>query len=68
MVQLPVAQLAAGHALYTKQNPYAATLLTSQKITGRDSGKDVRHVEIDLAGSGITYQPGDALGVWFEQW
>ncbi|EMN6203011.1 assimilatory sulfite reductase (NADPH) flavoprotein subunit [Vibrio vulnificus] len=66
VVQLPVAQLAVGHALYTKQNPYAATLLTSQKITGRDSGKDVRHVEIDLAGSGITYQPGDALGVWFE--
>ncbi|EOB6306148.1 assimilatory sulfite reductase (NADPH) flavoprotein subunit [Vibrio vulnificus] len=66
VVQLPVAQLAAGHALYTKQKPYAATLLTSQKITGRDSGKDVRHVEIDLAGSGITYQPGDALGVWFE--
>ncbi|POF51526.1 assimilatory sulfite reductase (NADPH) flavoprotein subunit, partial [Vibrio vulnificus] len=66
VVQLPVAQLAAGHALYTKQKPYAATLLSSQKITGRDSGKDVRHVEIDLAGSGITYQPGDALGVWFE--
>lgn len=51
---------------YTKQNPYAAELLVSQKITGRDSNKDVRHVEIDLGESGITYQPGDALGVWFE--
>ncbi|MDW3189850.1 NADPH-dependent assimilatory sulfite reductase flavoprotein subunit, partial [Vibrio sp. Vb0932] len=49
-----------------KQNPYTATLLTSQKITGRDSGKDVRHIEIDLDGSGLTYQPGDALGVWYE--
>ncbi|MEZ9565446.1 assimilatory sulfite reductase (NADPH) flavoprotein subunit [Vibrio artabrorum] len=66
IVQLPVGQAAAGHSQYTKQNPYTATLLTSQKITGRDSGKDVRHIEIDLAGSGITYQPGDALGVWFE--
>ncbi|MDF5366512.1 NADPH-dependent assimilatory sulfite reductase flavoprotein subunit, partial [Vibrio parahaemolyticus] len=28
--------------------------------------KDVRHIEIDLEGSGLTYQPGDALGVWFE--
>ncbi|GHG04161.1 assimilatory sulfite reductase (NADPH) flavoprotein subunit [Thalassotalea marina] len=51
---------------YTKQNPYAAELNVSQKITGRDSNKDVRHVEIDLGESGITYQPGDALGVWFE--
>ncbi len=50
---------------YTKQNPYAAELLVSQKITGRDSAKDVRHVEIDLGESGLTYQVGDALGVWF---
>ncbi|MGY3570866.1 assimilatory sulfite reductase (NADPH) flavoprotein subunit [Vibrio paucivorans] len=66
VVQLPVGQAAAGHSQYTKQNPYTATLLTSQKITGRDSGKDVRHIEIDLEESGITYQPGDALGVWYE--
>ncbi len=66
VVQLPVGQAAAGNSLYNKQNPYTATLLTSQKITGRDSGKDVRHVEIDLEESGLTYQPGDALGVWFE--
>ncbi|WP_375751549.1 assimilatory sulfite reductase (NADPH) flavoprotein subunit [Vibrio sp. HN007] len=64
VVQLPVAQ--AAHSQYTKQNPYTATLLTSQKITGRDSGKDVRHIEIDLEDSGLTYQPGDALGVWYE--
>ena len=50
---------------YTKQNPYAAELLVSQKITGRNSAKDVRHVEIDLGDSGLTYQVGDALGVWF---
>ncbi|MFB1054851.1 assimilatory sulfite reductase (NADPH) flavoprotein subunit [Vibrio diabolicus] len=66
VVQLPVGQAATVHSPYNKQNPYTATLLTSQKITGRDSGKDVRHIEIDLEGSGLTYQPGDALGVWFE--
>ncbi|MDG3084734.1 assimilatory sulfite reductase (NADPH) flavoprotein subunit [Vibrio hannami] len=64
VVQLPVTKSA--HSQYTKQNPYTATLLTSQKITGRDSGKDVRHIEIDLEDSGLTYQPGDALGVWYE--
>lgn len=65
VVTLPVAA-AATTVNYTKKKPYTATLLTSQKITGRDSGKDVRHIEIDLEGSGITYKPGDALGVWFE--
>ncbi|MGO4056430.1 assimilatory sulfite reductase (NADPH) flavoprotein subunit [Vibrio cholerae] len=57
-------QTAESH--YSKEQPYTASLSTSQKITGRDSGKDVRHIEIDLADSGITYQPGDALGVWYE--
>lgn len=66
VVQLPVGQAASQHSQYNKQNPYTAILLTSQKITGRDSGKDVRHIEVDLAESGITYQPGDALGVWYE--
>ncbi|MGO2343987.1 assimilatory sulfite reductase (NADPH) flavoprotein subunit [Vibrio litoralis] len=66
VVQLPVGQSAHVESPWNKQTPYTASLLTSQKITGRDSGKDVRHIEIDLEGSGITYQPGDALGVWYE--
>jgi len=53
------------HSLYTKQNPLLAELSVNQKITGRDSTKDVRHIEISLADSGLTYQPGDALGVYF---
>jgi sulfite reductase (NADPH) flavoprotein alpha-component len=51
---------------YTKEAPLTATLAVNQKITGRDSEKDVRHIEIDLAESGLRYQPGDALGVWYQ--
>ena len=51
---------------YTKEAPLPATLAVNQKITGRDSEKDVRHIEIDLADSGLRYQPGDALGVWYQ--
>ena len=50
---------------YTKENPYSATLSVGQKITSDDANKDVRHIEIDLADSGIHYAAGDALGVWF---
>lgn len=51
---------------YTKEEPLTATLSVNQKITGRDSEKDVRHLEIDLGDSGLRYQPGDALGVWYQ--
>ncbi|QRF13548.1 NADPH-dependent assimilatory sulfite reductase flavoprotein subunit [Klebsiella africana] len=51
---------------YTKEAPLTATLSVNQKITGRDSEKDVRHIEIDLGDSGLRYQPGDALGVWYQ--
>ena len=51
---------------YTKEAPLTASLSVNQKITGRDSEKDVRHIEIDLGDSGLRYQPGDALGVWYQ--
>jgi sulfite reductase (NADPH) flavoprotein alpha-component len=51
---------------YDKKSPFTANLLTSQKITGARSAKDVHHIEIDLEGSDLHYKVGDALGVWFE--
>jgi sulfite reductase (NADPH) flavoprotein alpha-component len=51
---------------YSRKAPFEAEVLEVQKITGRDSTKDVRHVEISLEGSGLTYKPGDSLGVFFE--
>ena len=56
---------AASHSQYDKQNPATAELSVNQKITARNSTKDVRHIEISLEGTGLTYQPGDALGVYF---
>ncbi|WP_105258339.1 assimilatory sulfite reductase (NADPH) flavoprotein subunit [Pseudoalteromonas sp. T1lg88] len=63
VVSMPMTAGAASQ--YNKQNPFTAELLTVQKITGRDSTKDVRHIEISLEGSDIQYQPGDSLGVYF---
>ncbi|CAM4205982.1 assimilatory sulfite reductase (NADPH) flavoprotein subunit [Pseudoalteromonas ostreae] len=62
---VPFGAPAIAASQYTKQNPFAAELSLVQKITGRDSTKDVRHVEISLEGSDITYTPGDSLGVYF---
>jgi sulfite reductase (NADPH) flavoprotein alpha-component len=64
----PAAQIATATSAnkYDKQNPFTASLLVSQRITGDKSAKDVRHIEIDLEGSDLTYTAGDALGVWFK--
>jgi len=51
---------------YDKHNPFTASLLVSQKISGDRSAKEVAHIEIDLQGSDLHYSAGDALGVWFK--
>ena len=48
---------------FTKQRPFSSEILIRQAITGRGSSKDVRHIELDLEGSGLVYEPGDSLGV-----
>lgn len=48
---------------YSRANPYQATLKESKRLTHPDAPKDTRHVVIDLGDSGVTYRPGDALGV-----
>lgn len=65
VVNLTPAANAVAVSLFDKKNPFEANLSESLKITGRDSVKDIRHIEISLEGSGIEYKPGDALGVWF---
>ena len=53
-------------SLYHRDNPFIAPVNVNQKITSRDSERDIRHIEFDLTGSDINYQPGDALGVWYQ--
>ncbi|MCC8619148.1 assimilatory sulfite reductase (NADPH) flavoprotein subunit [Xanthomonas vesicatoria] len=59
---------------WSHQHPFAAELLANQIISGRDfkgpgfrvyaqPGKRVRHLEFSLEGSGLSYEPGDALGI-----
>jgi sulfite reductase alpha subunit-like flavoprotein len=42
-------------------NPYFAKLIKNQKITSSECEQDVRHLELDLGKSGITYLPGDVV-------
>jgi len=48
---------------HSRTNPFPARLLANRRLNGPGSAKDVRHFEIDLTGSGLAYEAGDALGV-----
>ena len=59
---------------WTQDAPFAASVLANQRITGREfkgtgfrryalADKDIRHLELSLEGSGLSYEPGDALGI-----
>jgi sulfite reductase (NADPH) flavoprotein alpha-component len=48
---------------YTRKNPYLAAVLANERLTASGSSKDVRHIELSLAGSGIRYEPGDSIGI-----
>ncbi|MBL7969236.1 MAG: assimilatory sulfite reductase (NADPH) flavoprotein subunit [Prolixibacteraceae bacterium] len=49
---------------YSRKKPFKATVIDKVKITGRDSDKEVYHVELSLEGSGLTYEPGDSVGIY----
>lgn len=55
--------VAAAASAHNKKNPFSAAILDNVVITGRGSSKETRHVELSLEDSGLTYEPGDALGI-----
>jgi sulfite reductase (NADPH) flavoprotein alpha-component len=48
---------------YDKARPFPAAVLERINLNGRGSEKKTFHLELSLTGSGISYQPGDALGI-----
>ena len=60
---VPMLRAVSNVSAYDKSNPFPAEILTNQKITGGSSSKDVRHIELSIEGSGLTYEPGDSLAV-----
>ena len=59
---------------WSQERPFPAELLANQPLSGREfkgtgfrryaaPDKDVRHIELSLEGSGLAYEPGDALGI-----
>ncbi|AKI93509.1 assimilatory sulfite reductase (NADPH) flavoprotein subunit [Bacillus subtilis] len=62
----PAAVSQTGESSYSRTNPFRAEVLENLNLNGRGSNKETRHVELSLEGSGLTYEPGDSLGVYPE--
>lgn len=48
---------------YNRKNPFPAKTLVNRLLTAEGSSKEIRHYEISLVGSGLSYEAGDSLSV-----
>ncbi|MCK5356684.1 MAG: sulfite reductase flavoprotein subunit alpha [Methyloprofundus sp.] len=50
-------------AKYGRKNPFPGKLVANRLLSSADSSKEIRHYEISIAGSELSYEAGDALNV-----
>lgn len=49
---------------FTKDRPFPATLRVNRLLNKHGSQKETRHFVVDIAGSNLTYEAGDSLGIY----
>ncbi|KAI8670186.1 NADPH--cytochrome P450 reductase [Fusarium keratoplasticum] len=50
---------------FDPKNPYLAPILESRELFNRAAqGRSWAHMEIDISGSGLSYQTGDHIAIW----
>lgn len=50
--------------VYSRKNPFFATVIKNENMNGETSNKQTHHVEISVQGSGFNYEPGDSIGIY----
>ena len=48
---------------FNRKNPFPTKITANRLLTSEKSSKETRHYEFSLAGSGLSYEAGDALNV-----
>lgn len=54
----------AVESTYSRTNPFKAEVLENINLNGRGSNKETHHLELSLEGSGLSFEPGDSLGIY----
>ncbi|MFA1710433.1 assimilatory sulfite reductase (NADPH) flavoprotein subunit [Peribacillus frigoritolerans] len=61
---VPEVKASVGEQTYSRTNPFKAEVLENINLNGRGSNKETHHLELSLEGSGLTFEPGDSLGIY----
>ncbi|WP_347942301.1 assimilatory sulfite reductase (NADPH) flavoprotein subunit [Peribacillus simplex] len=61
---VPATMVSVGEQTYSRKNPFKAEVLENINLNGRGSNKETHHLELSLEGSGLTFEPGDSLGIY----
>ncbi|MFB6272749.1 MAG: assimilatory sulfite reductase (NADPH) flavoprotein subunit [Salinibacter sp.] len=51
---------------YSRSNPFHAEVLDNIRLNAEGSAKETRHLELAIEDSGLSFEPGDSLGVFAE--
>ena len=62
-IELKKTEIDESKIIWNKKNPYMAEISKNKVLSGSGSNKEIRHYEIELEDSGITYEVGDTLNV-----
>ena len=49
---------------WSRKNPFFAKISENTLLSGKNSNKEIRHYEIDLEGSDLTYEVGDSINIF----
>ena len=49
--------------IWNRKNPYQTYLKENRLLSAPGSAKEIRHIGVNIANSGITYEAGDSLGI-----
>src|SRR5438046_9964580 len=50
--------------LYSRTNPFPGKMVVNRRLNEGNRNKETRHHEISLAGSALTFEPGDSMAVY----
>ena len=51
---------------FDRKHPFPARVLENRRLDAPESAKETRHLVLDLKGSNLSFEPGDALGIHAE--
>ncbi len=62
--ELSARALTKTRGIHDAKNPFAAPIVVARELFKMGNDRNCVHLEINIEGSGITYQHGDHVGVW----